>query len=749
VLAPADGWSMLLPTQRVELTGKLVPPDGSDLAAVVLVRGPPDRVGSAAWWQRLAGSLREDLRRACAGLPADPRGLLPGLVVGDTSAMPPDLVDDARAAGLSHLTAVSGANCAIVLALVLALVRPTRLGRRGRSLLAFVGLLGFVVLARPSPSVLRAALMGSIVLLGLALGRQRSAVPALLGAATLLLLVDPDLALDPGFVLSVLATGSLLLVAPGWADALATRLPRPVAEAVAIPLAAQAAVTPVVVLLSGTISLAAVPANLLAAPAVPIATVLGVVVVVLAPVVPGLSASVAAVAGWPCSWIAGVSHRLAHVPGGSLAWPQTITGAVLAVAFVGLFVALVRRRAGRRLVAAIVVGLVMAALLVPRTLPTWPLPHWRLLACDVGQGDALLLRGDDEAPPVLVDAGPDPRPLRGCLDRLGIRRLSAVVLSHLHADHVEGLPAVLGRVATPAVFVNPLDEPALEGRRVRNWAARAGVPVTVLQAGQRFAAGGSSFDVIAPVRLLHGTDSDPNNDSLVLLVHAGTLSVLMTGDIEPEAQAALLARGVPHVDVLKVPHHGSAHQDDRFLDATGARISVASVGRDNPYGHPSPRTLRTLAEAGATPMRTDTDGGVAVGGEDSDGAKVLPQRSGDRPHADAAVLREGTTRAVGMRTLAAPMRGEHAVARAVPRDQAESCEVSDVPRSRARDPPPADRGSGRHRARGRAPSNAAGGSACRRPRRPRVRPRGRSAGSSAARGCCPRRRRPCPAASRC
>src|SRR6195952_3186113 len=132
-----------------------------------------------------------------------------------------------------YVWTLSGANCAIVLALVLALVRPTRLGRRGRSTVAFLGLIGFVILARPSPSVLRAALMGGIALLALALGRQRAAVPALLGAARLLVLADPDLALDPGFALSVLATGSLLLVAPAWADTFARHLPRCAAELLA------------------------------------------------------------------------------------------------------------------------------------------------------------------------------------------------------------------------------------------------------------------------------------------------------------------------------------------------------------------------------------------------------------------------------------------------------------------------------------------------------------------------------------
>ncbi len=628
VIASDQGWRGLLPSQRVEASGRLVAPRGNDLAAVLLVRGGPENVGPPSWEQRQAGGLRAGLRRASASLPADARGLLPGLVVGDTSGMSDELRADAREAGLSHLTAVSGANCAIVLALVLAMVRPTPLGRTGRSVLAVVGLAGFVVLARPSPSVLRAALMGLIALLALALGRRRAAMPALLGAITLLVLADPDLALEPGFVLSVLATGSLLTLAPSWADAFARRMPRWLAQALAVPLAAQAAVTPVVVLLSGSISLVAVPANLLAAPAVPVATVAGVVAAVLAPVTPTGAHLAAAVGGYPCSWIAAVAHRAAWTPHGAIGWPRTALGVLLAALVVVLLVVLLRHRRSRRLFVAALVGVLLATLLLPRTGRTWPPPDWTFLACDVGQGDATLIRGSPADPPVLVDAGPDPRALRTCLDGLGVDRLSAVELSHLHADHVEGLPAVLGRIPTAAVFVNPWNEPAGEQRRVRGWAARAGLPLTVLSAGQRWTAGGVQFEVIGPARVLRGTESDPNNNSTVLLAQAHGLSVLLTGDVETDAQAALLSTGVPRADVLKVPHHGSADQDPRFLAAVGARAAVASVGADNPYGHPSPRTLDLLERAGSRTLRTDRDGSVAFAQRDGD-LDVRPSKRGD------------------------------------------------------------------------------------------------------------------------
>ena len=160
---------------------------------------------------------------AVRALPPAPAGLLPGLAVGDTRNQLPEVEEDFRTAGLTHLTAVSGANLTLVAGTVLLLLRLARADPRLAAALAAVALVGFVVLARPSPSVLRAAVMGGVVLLALALGRARSAVPALAAAVLVLLLVDPALAVDAGFALSVLATGALVLLGPPWAAALRRR----------------------------------------------------------------------------------------------------------------------------------------------------------------------------------------------------------------------------------------------------------------------------------------------------------------------------------------------------------------------------------------------------------------------------------------------------------------------------------------------------------------------------------------------
>ncbi|MGH3932299.1 MAG: ComEC/Rec2 family competence protein, partial [Pseudonocardiaceae bacterium] len=284
LLAPTQGWIGLLPGQRVRATGLLAVPDRSDLTVVVLrVRGEPEVLTAPTPIQRGAEQLRSGLRRAAGEvLGPEAAGLLPALVVGDTSAMVPSVVEEFRAAGLTHLTAVSGANVAILCGAVLGLARLAGAGPRTAAVLAGLALVGFVVLCRPSPSVLRAAVMGAVALLALVLGRRRSAVPALCVAVSALLMVDPALGSDPGFALSVLATGGLVLLAPSWAAALRrNRVPPGIAEALAVPAAAHVVTAPVVAALSGQVSLVAVLTNLLAAPAVAPATVLGALAVLL------------------------------------------------------------------------------------------------------------------------------------------------------------------------------------------------------------------------------------------------------------------------------------------------------------------------------------------------------------------------------------------------------------------------------------------------------------------------------------
>jgi competence protein ComEC len=348
VLAHGATWLQLLPSQPITVSGLLLPArHGDSVAFVVSARGPPDRVGAPSEVQRVAGRLRRGLRDSAAVLPASERGLLPGLVDGDTSGLPDQVQQEFRVTGLTHLVAVSGSNVAIIAAAAFGLARALRLRLRLQTVFAAVAVAGFVVLARPSPSVLRAAVMGGIGLAALATGRHRAGLPALSAAVLALVLIDPSLATSDGFVLSVLATGGLLLVAPRLRDRFRTFLPQWFAESLAVAVAAQLMTTPYIALRFSRVSLLSVPANLLAAPAVPAATVLGVVAAAIAPVWLPFARAVAFVAYLPTGWLVGVAHNGAAVPGASTTWPHGGAGWLLMAACGLLTVVLVRLRRRR------------------------------------------------------------------------------------------------------------------------------------------------------------------------------------------------------------------------------------------------------------------------------------------------------------------------------------------------------------------------------------------------------------------
>ncbi|HVN12875.1 MAG TPA: ComEC/Rec2 family competence protein, partial [Kineosporiaceae bacterium] len=432
VLAPAS-WRDLSAGQGVVLSGRLAPAQPGDAAAaVVSALGPPLRVDAGSWPWRVADRVRAALRQACTGLPADAGGLLPSLVDGDGSRLPDSLRVDLRTSGLTHLTAVSGANLTIVAESVLWMASVLRAPRAVRVSLLVVALTGFVVLARPSPSVLRAAAMGGVAIVATALSRRPRGLPALAAAAVILLAIDPWLCRSAGFALSVVATAALLTLAPMWAAALSRRMPRPLAVALAAPAAAQVACGPVLVLLQPAVSTVAIPANLLAEPVVAPTTMIGVAVAAVGTVLPPAAHLGAVVAAVGTSWISIVAHCAAGAPVATVPIPAGPAGAGLLAGLEAVVVVLVspslralvvrrlrrplRRRppaADRQTVPArfpgagadvsrrALVGLAGAVLGAAvlwvagsRSRGTGRGPgfgDWSVAMCDVGQGDATVL----------------------------------------------------------------------------------------------------------------------------------------------------------------------------------------------------------------------------------------------------------------------------------------------------------------------------------------------------------------------
>lgn len=627
-----EAWSGLPVGSSVGVTARVQSADrGEAEVAVLRVRGGPTRVQGPSSALALVERVRAGLRGSVADRRPEPRALVPALVLGDVSGLTSRLRDDFQTTGLTHLTAVSGANLTLLLAFLLLGARWAGIRGRGLRAVGLVAVLVFVALCRTEPSVLRAAAMGLVALAALGSGARAAGLRNLAVAMSALLLLDPYLARSVGFVLSVLASGGIVCWARAWAGQLGAWLPRPVAELVSVPLAAHLATLPVVAAISGQVSVSGLITNAVTGPFVGPATVLGFAAAGLSQLSPTLALLPGFAAAWVAQVIIWVAHAGAALPGSARSWPVSplalgyLAAGCLAAAWVMPFVL------ARRWLSLVLAVLMILVLLNPPYRPGWPPRDWVLVACDVGQGDGLVVRsGRHEA--VVFDTGPEPAPMDACLSELGIRTVPLVVLTHFHADHVGGLAGVFDHRTVGAVWVSPLASPAAEAAGVAHRAAGRAVPELIPPVGTSGTVGTVGWQVLGPragedaAVVAEGESGRENDASLVLLVRVAGLRLLLTGDVEPPGQRAILATGADlRADVLKVPHHGSARQDPDFLAATRARIAIASAGVDNDYGHPAPSTVARLRSLGMTVLATNEHGAVAVSA-DQGRVSVVTQR---------------------------------------------------------------------------------------------------------------------------
>ena len=621
------------PGSEISVKGDLVRGEAGDAAAFVLFAREEVRVGAGpTGGLAVAADLRQSFRAAAAALGGDGGALLPGLAIGDTSAVDAGLEDAMRSASLTHLTAVSGANCAVVVGLVMGIGGALRLPRTLRVGGALAALGGFVVLVTPEPSVARAALMGGIVLVALAGGRPFRGVPVLAAAALTLLVADPWLSRDFGFLLSVLATGALLVLAGPLAGVLGRWMPSPLAALLSVPLSAQLVCAPVLVLLDPALPVYGVPANLLAGVAAPVATIVGLGACVLLAVAPPLGAALTQLAWFPASWIAAVARVAAGAPGATVDWLPDWPGAVAlaAATALALFAILARRGTAQRIAAA---GSVFLLSVVAGAAFGGPLlalngrpAHWSYALCDIGQGDALVLRSAGKV--AVVDTGPDPELMSDCLRTLRLGRIDLLVLTHFDVDHVGGAEALLGRVGR--VITGPPGEAADE-RLVGDFRA-AGAAVEQVARGQSGVLGRTRWRVLWPPKR---SPFEPGNQSSLVLeliplgdCTEGCIPAVLLGDLGEPAQEAMARAGpVPEVELVKFAHHGSADQSDALYRRLSARVALVGVG-ENRYGHPTARALGILRASGTEVFRSDRHGLVLVAEDAGGKLEVWTERAG-------------------------------------------------------------------------------------------------------------------------
>jgi len=553
----------------------------------------------------LTNEIRESFRKL---IPAGDAGsLIPGLILGDTSLQSAEFTNQMRRVGFSHLTAVSGANFALVAGFILWLMQFFLKRIHARLWVTGIVLLFFILLVRPTPSVLRAAVMALVLLIAKYRGDRSLGLPALGAAIATLILLDPFQAIDPGFALSVLATAGILILSPKLVELLSAKLRwRVVAEAVAIPISATLFCTPVIVALSGQLSLITILANVLASPVIAPITVIGFISAILASITPFIATILISITLPLAKWIVWLCNTGSNFP------VLQFSSFIFFIFILTLFGAVVIRKNWIALL--IVASLILAQLTYSRV--TWPGSNWRVTNCDVGQGDALVINlGANRA--VVIDVGPDPTLIDRCLSRLNISQISLLVLTHFHADHVGGLSGALNKRVVKQVWISNNHQP--EGAYLRTMAMLKGVFLQEVKNGDLFQVADAKISVLWPEAItqsfatLPGDGSAINNSSIALQIQLPDLSIFAAGDLEPPVQEIITSNPLlKKVDIYKLCHHGSMYQYFPMLDRISPSVALISVGKDNSYGHPAPETIGEFMRRRIKVVRTDESGGIAV-----------------------------------------------------------------------------------------------------------------------------------------
>ena len=659
VVAADETWNDLSSNDRVCFMGR-VTETGTTVFVTALA---PARPRSCVETHLLSGNTgRDQIRAALREQSAQTIGyapeLLPGLVLGDRSQQTKETDNAMKVAGLSHLSAVSGAHTALVASAATLLFRSIRLPRPLVIAGFLATLLLFVQVVGMQPSILRAAIMGAIGAWALFFGRGAQALPLLSLSTMVNLSVWPELVHEVGFQLSVAATAGIVLGAQpleSWlhkhfAKFFPDILARFFSASLSISVTAQLACQPILLTFIDYVGTYSLPANLLATPLLPFITVPGTLAAGLSVVAPSISQIILHAVAVPTTAVGWISTTLAGLPAAKLPWPDGIVSTWLISLHWGasaiILVRLLRRQREPKLPVRVVNSVSNRQKLLPRSnrplslanvaqsiivviavvahvavfLPTQSGiidDEWDIIGCDVGQGDMFLVRtGVDSA--MVIDAGPDAALAQRCLAQANIVSIDVLVVTHLHADHYGGAEAIIDTIRPQQVIYSTGTDPSssLDTAGLPEQAQQANV--STVQIIDHAALDEHHKVQLRWTVLAANTQTvSENNASVVLFIeiyrHGQVVEALFTGDLEEDEAARLLKQNrLPaDVDILKVGHHGAQNGGVEILEHTSPKIALIGVGEDNTYGHPHKDILSTLGP-GTRILRTDQAGTFSV-----------------------------------------------------------------------------------------------------------------------------------------
>ena len=572
-------------------------------------------------------------------LPSPQSALLSGILLGNDNEMPPDLADNFRNTGMTHIIAISGFNIAILIAILMGLT-GSWLPQRPAVIVSIAGIVFYTIMVGADASVVRAAVMGSVYLIAARwMGRPNFAFASLFLAGWLMTLLRPFTLWDVGFQLSFTATLGLMLYADGltqWtrrqllrvADRQTVRqIMAVISEAVLITLAAQVLTLPLILGYFRQLSLISLPANALILPAQPGVMIWGGLATIVGMISPALAQPVAWIAWLFLTYTISLVRMFARVPGAAVPVAVSWTAVIFIYLFIGAVTWLIMQPPEKRArwtgflqqnlsqkAALTLTG--MAALLVISWSGSQADGKLHIAFLNVGQGDATFIQ-TPSGRQILIDGGLYPSVLN---DQLGQqmpfwdKEIDLVIATHPDADHVSGLENLFDRYRIPTLMTDgeglgesPIYDAVLQAAEANGTEIRPAVAGEIIEIED-----GVRLEILHPGDTLNEENRNENSVSLRLVY--GEFAYLFTGDAEQEAEQTMLKSGRPlNAVVFKAGHHGSNSSSSApFLTAVQPQIIIVSAGKENKFGHPRPEMLQRAQNVGATVLRTDELGTIEV-----------------------------------------------------------------------------------------------------------------------------------------
>lgn len=550
-------------------------------------------------------------------LPEQEAELEQGILLGDTSDIESDIKDDFRECNLSHMLAVSGAHLSYLVLGINTVLSKKAFGIRRRKILSIIFILIFMVIVNMSPSVVRAGISTIIAIFATLIYRKQDTYTTISIALLLTLLNNPFAIFDFGLQLSYIATLSIIIFYSKFTQKqFNNKVKKYLYESVMLTLSANILILPITIYEFNTIPINSIISNLLAGPLLGICIILGMFTVILSTVCFPVSKLIAFPLQIILKILIKIIELISKIPFGNytVKTPWFIV-VVLTYAIIATIIY------NKKKITKILTMITLIIFIVMQVCAFINIDgKLKIYFIDVGQGDSMLVktvRGKN----ILIDGGGSKDPdydigekilVPYLLDRR-IKTLDYVIISHFDEDHATGVAQILGKIDVSSIILTRQLEENDIYRHILSIAKEKKIKLIYVKEGDVLKIGGIKISIIHPENKLM-INNPMNNNSIVCKVEYNSFSMLLTGDIEMEAEELILRKNINlKADVLKVAHHGSkTSTTGEFLKAINPKVALIGVGKNNNFGHPSNEVIQRLKENGTRIYRTDENGEISI-----------------------------------------------------------------------------------------------------------------------------------------